>query len=273
MQQRVATRDLAVLVAVVTALTVGLHLLGRGNELRIDWSDPIRWLNVAGAEEAAAAVMRHVGLGVSYWITVSTTLYAIATWRGQARRGFVRWITVPAIRRLVDRALATALVASIAANPLQPALAEEPPPQELVFDINTDGIPIPVIRRIDKPATEEAEFTPQEAAASRATTPASRALDTAPPVVQPRLVPSTTTPLVTTTGTASVAAAYTVVAGDNLWSIAERQVAAIVDDQTDFVSAYWRRLIAVNRTTLRSGDPNLIYPGEIISLPSIEVSP
>ena len=32
---------------------------------------------------------------------------------------------------------------------------------------------------------------------------------------------------------------------------------------------YWRRVIATNRATLRSGDPSLIFPGELVTLPTL----
>ena len=41
--------------------------------------------------------------------------------------------------------------------------------------------------------------------------------------------------------------------------------AAPVDDSA--VARYWRDVIRVNRPTLRSGDPSLIFPGEMITLP------
>jgi nucleoid-associated protein YgaU len=36
------------------------------------------------------------------------------------------------------------------------------------------------------------------------------------------------------------------------------------------VAEYWRKVIDANRDRLRSGDPNLIYPGEEIILPPLE---
>jgi nucleoid-associated protein YgaU len=33
------------------------------------------------------------------------------------------------------------------------------------------------------------------------------------------------------------------------------------------ISPYWRAVIRANRAALRSGDPDLIFPGEWISLP------
>ena len=65
-------------------------------------------------------------------------------------------------------------------------------------------------------------------------------------------------------------------AGDNLWRIASDRVSRATgtasddapnDVPNDAIARYWQRLIAANRTTLRSGDPSLIFPGEVITLP------
>jgi nucleoid-associated protein YgaU len=57
--------------------------------------------------------------------------------------------------------------------------------------------------------------------------------------------------------------------GDNLWLIArvalERGSVARIDDSA--VARYWQDVIGANRSTLRSGDPSLVFPGEIIALP------
>jgi hypothetical protein len=37
------------------------------------------------------------------------------------------------------------------------------------------------------------------------------------------------------------------------------------------VTRYWLRVVEANRPNLRSGDPDLIYPGEIVILPPIEM--
>jgi nucleoid-associated protein YgaU len=55
---------------------------------------------------------------------------------------------------------------------------------------------------------------------------------------------------------------HVVQAGENLWSIA-----ASIVGPTDALP-YWRALVAQNAATLRSGDPNLIFPGEILTLPA-----
>ena len=57
---------------------------------------------------------------------------------------------------------------------------------------------------------------------------------------------------------------YTVVKGDNLWRISARRTG------NRGVARYWRRVIETNRARLRSGNPNLIFPGERLELPPTE---
>ncbi len=58
-------------------------------------------------------------------------------------------------------------------------------------------------------------------------------------------------------------------AGDNLWRIARGELVARGKTQPDdaTIARYWQHVIAANRTTLRSGNPNLIFPGELVALP------
>jgi nucleoid-associated protein YgaU len=59
--------------------------------------------------------------------------------------------------------------------------------------------------------------------------------------------------------------------GDNLWLIARaeliRRTGAYPNDVE--IARYWRAVIGANRTTLRSGNPSLIFPGEIVALPRV----
>lgn len=55
-----------------------------------------------------------------------------------------------------------------------------------------------------------------------------------------------------------------------MWVIARRHLAKDGAAPTNAeVDAYWRKLIEANRDTIRSGDPNLIYPGEILAMPDV----
>jgi hypothetical protein len=61
------------------------------------------------------------------------------------------------------------------------------------------------------------------------------------------------------------------VPGDNLWRIATTRLATQLGRAPSDaeIVPYWQRVIATNRATLRSGDPNLIHPGELIALPAL----
>jgi hypothetical protein len=61
---------------------------------------------------------------------------------------------------------------------------------------------------------------------------------------------------------------YLVAPGDNLWRIAADHLTATPDTSIS-LRAYWLMVIEVNRNRLRSGDPNLIFPGETIILPPL----
>jgi nucleoid-associated protein YgaU len=63
--------------------------------------------------------------------------------------------------------------------------------------------------------------------------------------------------------------------GDHLWKISERRLDEVLSrDPTDAdVSPYWREVIEANRSRLRSGDPDLIYPGEQVEMPPVEMPP
>jgi nucleoid-associated protein YgaU len=67
---------------------------------------------------------------------------------------------------------------------------------------------------------------------------------------------------------------HEVVPGDNLWDIAAAHLAeatgrpaeALTDGE---IASYWVRLMAANDGLLRSGNPNLIFPGERVICPPL----
>lgn len=75
-------------------------------------------------------------------------------------------------------------------------------------------------------------------------------------------------------GGPALATTVTVAKGDHLWKIARRHLQAVMGDELSSrqITSYWRSLIVLNHDRLRSGDPNLIYPGEVIALPELQVS-
>ncbi len=52
--------------------------------------------------------------------------------------------------------------------------------------------------------------------------------------------------------------------GDHFWKISAHRLA----DTNAPVGPYWRRVVEHNRDSIRSGDPDLIYPGEVVELPA-----
>jgi nucleoid-associated protein YgaU len=59
--------------------------------------------------------------------------------------------------------------------------------------------------------------------------------------------------------------------GDHLWKISGHHLHSVLGrpaTNTE-ISPYWRRVVDTNRSNLRSGNPDLIYPGEIVTLPAV----
>jgi hypothetical protein len=65
-----------------------------------------------------------------------------------------------------------------------------------------------------------------------------------------------------------------VTGGEHLWSIAATRVAGAsgmppTDLSPADIAPYWMRVVELNRQRLRSGNPNLVYPGEVVELPPL----
>jgi hypothetical protein len=72
-------------------------------------------------------------------------------------------------------------------------------------------------------------------------------------------------------GTTAAGNPHVVVRDDNLWTIAAARLEHAGSAPGDAaIARYWHRVIARNETRLRSGDPNVIFPGEVIWLPPVD---
>lgn len=62
--------------------------------------------------------------------------------------------------------------------------------------------------------------------------------------------------------------------GDHLWKISKRHLETRMQrlPANSEINPYWREVIEQNLDNLRSGDPDLIYPGEVIEMPEARLS-
>ena len=298
-----AVVEVLVALALPAVAVVVLHGLGEHPRLRIEWSALELWLQVSPLEDVVAAILRLLGLTVAYWLLLSTAVYLLARMtRLPALIGAVEWATLPVVRRAADRAVALALVGSSFAGPAAPALAVDaddlpgvpPPPVVQVDGPPTPGADDAAGQHLYEPVPAgdaETPTTSQEHA-----TPAPERLPSAPSAGAPNTAdrlgpggpPAGATPaeargapdrpalgergdVAASDGGAVVAQRYEVVAGDNLWAIAcSALTKAWGRTPTAAETAvYWRELIARNAARLRSANPDLIYPGEVLDLPAI----
>ncbi len=137
-------------------------------------------------------------------------------------------------------------------------------------DLDSPGPDAPDSKRAVPPSTTTSPRSrtdrPDAAPGTATSPPAATSTPTAP-------TPTEATPT-EATPTAAAANRHVVETGDHLWAIAAEQVAAMTGrPPSDLVAAdvvtYWVQLCMQNRPHLRSGNPSLIYPGEVIELPAL----
>ena len=167
-----------------------------------------------------------------------------------------------------------------------------PPADPSIPTKDEEGNYIPVPAGGSSTRTEDAEVSPEEANSENPKvviepTPAETTPTTAPKVTVPTTsAPVTTSPEVQVGGQqvqrpnddekktpeqSTSSTSYTVVSGDNFWAIAKTHVDSSLgrDANNSEVANYWVKLIEANRDSIRSGDPDLIFPGEVFTLPPL----
>ncbi|MEX1008240.1 MAG: hypothetical protein WD271_10410 [Acidimicrobiia bacterium] len=227
--------SLLVVLSVEAIAVAAVHRLGTRAPFNLPMDDLEPWLRAA-PEDALAAALRVVALVFAWWLLVATVAYACA--RAVAIPAAVRaceWATPRTIRRTVDRVLAASIVAGAVTAPVSAhsvGAVQDPPPQVSV----------------DVRSGKSLETLPSE---------------WSPPVgVDPPMDPPID----------RLAATVVVAPGDNLWDLSASALASETGRErgtleNDEVARYWRTVCDANRETLRSGNVNLIYPGEVVALP------
>lgn len=209
-----------------------LRAAGSVEQWRVDWSDLPRWIDSVPPADVAIGLLCWVGMVIVGYLAITTSLYVMATVSRVPR--LLSWaglFTVPGIRRLVEGGLAVGLIVS-------PALSRAP-----AFAHETTA---PVTREWVSPAAAAA-LPPEAVDAAVVVTPT---LDT-----QGRIV---------------------TVAGDNYWDQAASALAQVkgvpVNElRNSEVTAYWSEMITASQAAggNSSGDPNLIFPGEVQVFPAV----
>ena len=275
---RKARRVLVLLVASEAIAVVALHRLGGVDGFAIPRHDLGRWLQQSTSEDVLLAGVRLVALVAAWWLLGSTLLYVVARvarLHGAARA--LGWATLPAVRRWADRAAAVSIVAATALGAGRPAAAD-PPPTTAPVMVDVDhrdprsvpSRPSPSIRTglaVDPLPVPTGTTSPPPPTSAPLVPPA--APPPAVPVV-PVVPPAPVAPLPAPTAGAT----HTVTTGEHLWSIAAGQVATATGKPPASLSPaeiapYWRRVVELNLHRLRSGNPNLVYPGEVVELPPV----
>jgi hypothetical protein len=215
----------------------------------LGWQRPA--VDADRGESLARAAAWFVAFGASAWIALAALACLIALRRGRvgAARRCAR--AVPFGSRLLAELIVTGTAVATLALPAGAAPADQPVVRG----------PVP---RYPAPVTTATTAT------TTPTTPTTRAPTPSTPAPTAPTAPAPRAPAPTTRARTPAPGMHVVMPGDNLWSIARATLAArgLPSDDAHVVP-YWRALIEENRATLRSGDPSLIYPGEIVSLPPI----
>lgn len=239
---------LVMLVAADVTVLVALH--GAARWASVDWLDRSTW-TATSPEVVAAAAVRLAALGAAYWVA-AVIAWAVLTHRRTGAARAQHWTALPGIRRLVDRALAVGLAASTLLAPATASALQTPP--------------IPVI--VESETLTEPQPAPDPPAA---TVPVRTASTQLPRPLPEIAVPAGTarTPAAAQSPAAS-ARTHTVQPGEHMWLIAARHLESMGAPASDSdVAPYWVRMIDANCAVIRSGDPDLIYPGEVLTLPEV----
>jgi hypothetical protein len=260
----IALRRLSAAVATMTtvaaegAAIVLLTAIGREPAFRVPFTRLDDWLAVTPPADALVAGLRWVALLGAWWLLAGTLLYvAAAVTRVPAAVRAVRWAALPPVRRVVDAAFAATVVGGAVLAPATAgARVAGPPPTTFVRDgRGGDLASLP-------PATTAAPNPP-------AVPPTVRTAPTAPTAAAvPPAAPSPPPP------PGGMVVQVVVAPGDDLWALAAGRLAATrgiapADVADAEIAPYWMAVCERNRAALASGDPNLIFPGEVVTLPAV----
>lgn len=184
-------------------------------------------------ESALLAFGRLAGLVLCGWLLVSHLLYTLAViTRAQWLAEVLRPITLPLVRRIAA-GLATVTISLNTVSAVAQTTTEPPVVAVETSNLRTEATPTPNLQ----PMVEVEADEPCNAE-------------------EP-------------TGSYSAPLTWLVRPGDHLWKIAGEHLWIVLNRQPtrEEHARYWVEVIDAARPIIRSGEPDLIYPGEQIPLP------
>lgn len=193
----------------------------------------------------------------------------VATWRSALRRGSSVRFALPGSKRLAQMLLLVSLSSSCVAGttdgPAMVLIGEAVEnPTEPPWSATSTNAPSTTVAEDPLTATTTQQELPRS--------PNETAPEATPPTEPPAAVePAPREDLDEVRG--SIPAHQVIVnEGDNLWSLSAEALErhGLPDPSTSVVAQYWRLVLAGNQ--VRSGNPDLIVPGETITLPAHEFS-
>lgn len=244
----VASLRLAVLLTAQAAAVAVLHRLGDVPWLALPRTAWGAWVAAGPVVDVVAGVARVVALALAWWLFASTALYSAGRFAGAARLARVAGALAPgAVRRVADRAVAATVAVALWGGPTAAIAAPAPvvaATQALPAPPGWPGVPAPAPAPVPVRPPEVAPPPPApEPARSSAAQPGAEV----PP---------------------ASGQVHAVVQGESLWSIAADVVEARSGSPDDrAVATYWVRVVDAAAPVLRSGDPDVIHPGEQVPLP------
>ena len=215
-------------------------------------------------DDLAVACLWWAALIGSLWLAATTLACVAALARGRTRAAHrIARFAPPLARRVLE----AALVSSWA---LVPATAYAAPPSvPITVHVDARGHLTTDTRRAPTRAAPIVR-TPEPTRATSTTSRSNTSRSTTTTVPTEAALPTRTVTRPERSPAPARGRVHVVQNGDNLWQIARAEVvrAGGTDRPGDAqIARYWHRVIAANRTTLRSGDPSLIFPGEVVALP------
>ncbi len=245
---------MALVVALEVALVAALHLTASPT-YAIPFTALPEWFQVTDPAVALVAVARLAALAIGYWLLTTTVVYGVAHHLGWgAVTDGMRWITLPVVRRVVHGVTAVSLTGFSIVGPAAVSAAPAFAQTEVVIAQDTDDTSGQLESEVDE-GTPTPEYEPEAAG-------------------WPDMTPDADgfwIPEALTQADDVSAGTHLVVPGDHLWSIAEDRLRSVVGREVteDEICQYWIKVVNANRDSLTSGDPDLIYPDERVTLPPV----